>query len=183
MKTKDNTVYSVPKPMQAVFDQIVAISDGLCAAQLNAEYAQVCRKMAATLCRKRPSPLLRGKIEIWAAAIVHTIAGVNFAYDPSQTPHITLDQLCRASGTAKTTVGTKATLIRRLLKIDMLDIEWTLPSRMDRNPMVWMLSVNGFLVDIRTMPLDAQLIAYGKGLIPYIPALQSNPEPPDDRDP
>jgi len=102
MKNKDNTVYSVPKPMQAIFDQIVAISDGLCAGQLNAEYAQVCRKMAATLCRKRPSPLLRGKIEIWAAAIVHTIAGVNFAYDPSQTPHITLDQLCRASGTAKT---------------------------------------------------------------------------------
>ena len=47
---------------------------------------------------------------------------------------------------------------------------------------VWMLSVNGFLVDIRTMPLEAQLIAYEEGLIPYIPALQSNPEPSDDLD-
>jgi hypothetical protein len=84
----------------------------------------------ATLCRKRSSPLLRGKIEIWAAAIVHTVASVNFDCDSSQIPHITLDQLCSASGTSKTTVGAMATLIRRLLKIDVFDVEWTLPSRM-----------------------------------------------------
>jgi hypothetical protein len=179
MNHKTNSAYSVPKPMQAIYEQIGAITDGLCSALLNDEYSHMCHKMAATLCRKRPSPLLRGKIEIWAVAIVHTVAGVNFAYDPSQTPHITLDQLCGASGTSKTTVGAKATLIRRLLKIDVFDFAWTLPSRMDRNPMVWMLTVNGFLVDIRTMPLDAQIIAFDKGLIPYIPALQPDSESSD----
>jgi hypothetical protein len=171
MMNKSHTAHSVPKPMQAIYDQIIAITDGLCSALLNYEYTQMCRKMAATLCRKRPSPLLRGKIEIWAVAIVHTVASVNFAYDSSQIPHITLDQLCGESRTSKTTVGSKATLIRRLLKIDVFDLDWTLPTRMDSNPMLWMLTVNGFLVDIRSMPLEAQIVAFENGLIPYIPAL------------
>jgi len=33
-----------------------------------------------------------------------------------------------------------------------------------------MLQVNGLLMDIRDAPVEAQRIAYEKGLIPYIPA-------------
>ncbi|GAB4533984.1 MAG: hypothetical protein Kow0063_16660 [Anaerolineae bacterium] len=36
--------------------------------------------------------------------------------------------------------------------------------------MVWMLEVNGMIVDIRRMPREVQEIAYKKGSIPYIPA-------------
>jgi len=35
--------------------------------------------------------------------------------------------------------------------------------------MVWMLSVNGLIVDVRSMPREVQEIAFEKGLIPYIP--------------
>lgn len=35
--------------------------------------------------------------------------------------------------------------------------------------MVWMISVNGLIVDVRRMPREVQEIAYAKGLIPYIP--------------
>ena len=45
-----------------------------------------------------------------------------------------------------------------------------LPSRLDDNPMVWMLQVNGFMVDVRHAPREVQEIAFKKGLIPYIPA-------------
>ena len=48
--------------------------------------------------------------------------------------------------------------------------KWTLPSKMDENPMVWMLEVNGFLMDIRHAPRELQEAAFEKGLIPYIPA-------------
>ena len=41
---------------------------------------------------------------------------------------------------------------------------------MDDNPLVWMLEVNGFVMDIRTAPREAQVAAYENGLIPYIPA-------------
>ncbi len=60
--------------------------------------------------------------------------------------------------------------IRRMLKIRQFDHEWTLPSRMDKNPLIWMLTVNGFVMDIRQAPREAQVVAFEKGLIPYIPA-------------
>jgi len=47
--------------------------------------------------------------------------------------------------------------------------EWTLPRKIAQNPLVWMVTVNGMIVDIRHMPLEIQEIAYEKGLIPYVP--------------
>ena len=47
---------------------------------------------------------------------------------------------------------------------------WTLPSRLERNPMVWMVQINGLIVDIRGMPVELQQMAVEQGLIPYIPA-------------
>ncbi len=41
---------------------------------------------------------------------------------------------------------------------------------MDSNPLIWMLEVDGFIVDIRDAPRQVQEIAFNKGLIPYIPA-------------
>jgi hypothetical protein len=32
--------------------------------------------------------------------------------------------------------------------------------------------VDGLIVDARSMPLEIQIVAYEKGLIPYIPDLQ-----------
>jgi hypothetical protein len=40
---------------------------------------------------------------------------------------------------------------------------------MDSNPLVWMISVNGLLVDVRYMPREVQEIAFEKGFIPFIP--------------
>jgi hypothetical protein len=57
-----------------------------------------------------------------------------------------------------------------MLKIYQLDPNWTLPSRVDDNPMVWMLQVDGFMMDIRCASREMQEIAFNKGLIPYIPA-------------
>jgi hypothetical protein len=72
-------------------------------------------------------------------------------------------------GVSEATGSAKSMAIRNLLKIRRFDPEWTLPSRMDDNPLVWMLEVNGLIMDIRRCPREAQVVAYEKGLIPYIP--------------
>ena len=61
-----------------------------------------------------------------------------------------------------------------MLKVYPLDPSWTLPSRLDDNPLVWMLQVNGFMMDVRHAPREVQEIAFNKGLIPYIPADRQN---------
>jgi hypothetical protein len=53
-----------------------------------------------------------------------------------------------------------------------MEPEWTLPSRMDRNPMAWYIMVDGFVMDARSAPRHIQEIAFNKGLIPYVPADQ-----------
>ena len=56
-----------------------------------------------------------------------------------------------------------------------MDPEWCLPSRLEDNPLVWMLTVNGLIMDIRDAPREAQEVAFRKGLIPYIPADRKPP--------
>jgi len=53
------------------------------------------------------------------------------------------------------------------------DHRWCLPSKLDHLPFTWMITFNGFIVDVRTMPREVQEIAYEKGIIPYIPADRS----------
>ena len=140
---------SVPHAMRATYEAIVALIDPVCAEHLNAEYADLCHRLAAALARKRPSPLARGRPAIWACAIVHTIGMVNFLSDRSRRPHLGADELCRLFGVNPNSAGAKSLSIRKLFHIYPLDPRWTLPSRIDQNPYVWTLLVNGLPMDMR----------------------------------
>jgi hypothetical protein len=162
--------YSVPKTMQETYDAVIALTDGFCQTQLNEEYADMCRLMTAKLARKRPSPLARGRAKNWAAGIVHAVGTVNFAFDRSQTTHISVPDISDYFKVGKSSPTSKSKEIRDLFNIGLMDPEWTLPSRMDSNPMAWYVSVDGFIMDARHLPRHLQEVAYAKGLIPYIPA-------------
>ena len=78
-------------------------------------------------------------------------------------------ELCAGFGVSKSTGSAKAKVVRDALDMSQMDPQWYRPSRMDENPMAWMIMVNGFVVDVRSMPRDVQEAAYAKGLIPYLP--------------
>jgi hypothetical protein len=160
---------SIPNEIRATYDTIAALIDKVCLEHLNDEYAAMSRQLAAALARKRPSPLARGKPEAWACGIVYTIGAVNFLYDKSQKPHLRADELCKLFGVSASSASAKSTLIRKMFDMVQMDPRWALPSKMDNNPWVWMLSVNGLIMDIRDAPRGAQEEAFRKGLIPYIP--------------
>jgi hypothetical protein len=164
-----------PKPpskeqKDEVLATILGLIDRFCRDHLNEEYAVLCRKLAEKLARKRPSPLLHGKPETWASGIVRTIGWVNFLGDTSQTPHMKMTDIDEGFGVSESSGAAKSKAVRDLLRISHLDPNWTLPSRLENNPLVWMLSVNGLLMDIRQAPREAQEVAFRKGLIPYVPA-------------
>ena len=159
----------VPKGLEARFAEIVHITDAFATAHLNEEYRQLIRFAAAALCRKRPSPLATGKANVWACGITHAIGSVNFLFDRTQTPHMTAGDLYAAFGVSQGTGQGKSKLVRDALKIRQMDPAWTLPSRIADNPMVWLVMVDGMVVDIRGMPRPLQEAAFAKGLIPYVP--------------
>lgn len=159
----------VPAALQSKYDEIVELTDQCCLQHLTEEYREFCRRMTATLCRKRPSPLVKGKSNTWACGMVYTLGRVNFLFDKSQMPHMRADALCAHFGVSPKTGGTKSTDIMKLLKIGQMDPKWTLPSRIGDNPMAWLIQVNGMIVDARKVPRKIQEEAFRLGLIPYLP--------------
>jgi hypothetical protein len=51
-----------------------------------------------------------------------------------------------------------------------MDATWALASLIEQNPLVWMVQLNGILVDLRDMPREVQVMAFVQGLIPFVPA-------------
>ena len=129
----------VPTKMQEKFDAIVALTDAVCEEHLNEEYAQLARQATAALCRKRPSPLLSGRVSSWACGIIYALGFVNFLFDKSQDPHMTAAELCAAFGVAKGTGAAKSRTVRDALGMGQMDPNWYLPSGMDENIMAWMM--------------------------------------------
>ena len=161
---------AVPVAMRPVYEGIVALTSSFCLQHLSDEYATLCCRLAAALARKRPSPLGRGKPEIWACGIVYALGTVNFLFDKSQTPHMRADELCATFGVSQSSGANKAKQIRDLFGMFQFDPRWCLPSLTGENPLVWMLDVDGLIVDVRHMPREVQETAYLRGLIPCIPA-------------
>ena len=164
-----STSEHVPKPMQDTFNAIVALTDAFCREHLDDEYAQLAHQATAALCRKRPSPLAKGHLHAWACGIIYALGFVNFLFDRSQVPSMGAAELCAAFGVSKSTGAAKSKVVRAALDMRQMDPRWYRPSKMEENPVAWLMMVDGFAVDARQMPQDIQEVAYERGLIPYMP--------------
>lgn len=160
---------SVPSKMQPAYDEIVALTDAVCREHLDEEYAELARKIAAALARKRPSPLERRRRDVWAAAIVYSPGNVNFLFDKTQVPHMKADELAGLFGVSQRTVANKARQIKDILKMPQMDSKWWRSSKMETNPLAWWVMVNGLAVDSRTLPLEIQEELVRRKLIPFVP--------------
>ena len=160
----------------AVVREILELIDRFCREHLNAEYAMLCRELTGKLARKRPCPLLKGAPNAWASGIIRAIGGVNFLHDPTQTPHLKSTEIDQHLGVGTSTAAARLAEIRKYFKMFPLDPAWTLPSHLESNPMVWMIKVNGMLVDARALPREIQEQAFLQGVIPYLPDSPSSAE-------
>ena len=162
---------SVPHAVRPYADQVVAATDAVCLEHLDVEYAGLCRKVVGKLGRKRPCPLTRGDLGIWAAGVVYVVGQLNFVFDPAQTPHASADQLSGWLGVKKTTMANKARLIRDTLRLRDFDSEFMRRDLVEASPLVWLLEVDGLVVDIRRAPVQFQVRAFELGLIPFVPGV------------
>ncbi|MDP3902960.1 MAG: DUF6398 domain-containing protein, partial [Methylococcaceae bacterium] len=105
----------VPKTMAEKFSAITALTDLFSQKHLNDEYLQLIHHAIGVLARKRPSPLLKGKENVWAAAVVHAVGHVNFLDDPSQSPHCKSKTIYEYFGIAMSTGQSKSREIRDML--------------------------------------------------------------------
>ena len=159
----------VPLPLGPHVAAIVAHTDAFAAAHLDAEYAALGRRMTTELARLRPSPLARGEARTWAAAILHAVGWVNFLADPSQRPHLPTAELARRTGVGQSTLAAYLRTIRAALDLVRFDPAWTRPSQLADNPLVWMVEVDGIVLDVRDASRELQEAALRAGAIPFLP--------------
>jgi hypothetical protein len=158
---------------------ISAKAVGFCEEKLNDDYAELVKKLIGKLSRKRPSPLLRGKEEIWAASIVHAIGFVNFLYDRSSKPYVTFNELNDYFGTKQTTVTSKAAEIRTMFKMERIfGFEYMTERSKESNPLYDTVMVNGMLLPISLLPAEhQQMVRAIKAKGGKINLLAADPEP------
>jgi len=75
-----------------------------------------------------------------------------------------------AEGVAKSTIANKSARIRALLGLSWYEPDLTRRSMLERNPLAWLVSVNGIPVDARTLPAELQDEARRLALIPDLDA-------------
>jgi len=168
----------IPKEFHDVFTAIVKLTDDFCEEHLNEYYEQLANDMAVKICQKgSPINVKQGRPKSWASGIIHALGWVNFLQDPSIEPYMSSTELAKGFGVSQGTMTTKSKIIRDVLDIVPMDPDWCLPDMLDDNPLVWMVEVNGFVMDMRVAPREFQEAAYAKGLIPYIPDEEANCEP------
>jgi hypothetical protein len=141
-------------------ERISELATSFCSQKLDEEYFELVEKLVGKLSRKRPSPLLRGKEEIWAAGIVHALGQVNFLYDKSFQPYVTFDELNEYFDTKKSSVGNKAAEIRKMFKMDSFsNFDFMTNTVKENNPAFNMIMVDGYFVPISFLPEEYQQIA------------------------
>ena len=113
---------------------------------IDEEYAALCEKMVRKLGRKRTNPLERGRLEIWAAAVIHTVGSINFLYDRSFKPYIPLSEIYEYFGTSSSTVGQKSRQIKDMLKLrPYWDKDFSTKHMQEDNPFSDFGLINGFI--------------------------------------
>jgi hypothetical protein len=172
---------NIPKEYKQALTAIVELTEAFCEKNLNEDYRQLCEDMAARL-YAGGLPINKGRPASWASGIVHAFGWVNFLGDPSRKPYMTTNELAAGFGVSVGTMMAKSRIIRDELELIQLDPDWCLPSLLKDNPLVWMLEVNGFIMDIRMAPRELQEEAYRLGLIPFIPADEQESGPEVDKE-
>lgn len=135
---------------------LLELTGNFCAQKLDDDYFQLCEKLIKKMGRKREVPFKRGKIEIWAAAVVYTIGSINFLFDKSFEPYITAQQISDYFGTKNSTVSNKARQIREMLNLTMFDNEFATEHMNETNPFNNLVVVNGLVVPLSSIPENLQ---------------------------
>jgi len=137
-------------------DKLIELTRTFCSQKLDDDYFKICEKLIRKLGRKRDVPFQRGNLEIWAAAVVYSIGSINFLFDKSFQPYMTAEQISEFFGTKNSTVSNKAREIKDMFNMSPFSSEFSTQRMAENNPFNNLVMVDGFIVPIDSLPLDAQ---------------------------
>lgn len=136
--------------------ELINLTSEFCEKHINDEYTQLCEKLIRKMGRKRSVPFERGQLNIWAASVIHSLAIINFLFDPDTEPHVTIHDIHNYFKTNRTTVAGKSKKIRDMFEMWHFSPEFSTQKMSENNPLNGMVMVNGYIVPIDTLPEESQ---------------------------
>lgn len=136
--------------------ELLELTGAFCAQKLNDEYFELCERLIKKMGRKRDVPFKRGKLEIWAAAVIHTIGSINFLGDRSFEPYIPSREIHNYFGTKSTTVSNKARMIKDMFDLWYYNPEFSTDHMQRNNPLNDLVMVDDLIVPIGSLPEHMQ---------------------------
>ena len=133
-------------------EKLIELTQIFCDQKLDSDYKHLCEKLIRKLGRKRDVPFQRGKIEIWAAAVIYALGSINFLFDKSFKPYMTADQISEYFDTKNSTVSNKAREIKDMLNLWHFSPEFSTKKMIEDNPFNNLVMVDGFIVPLDTLP-------------------------------
>jgi hypothetical protein len=79
---------------------------------------------------------------------------------------MTTKQLAEVTGVGQSTLAAKFKVIRDALRLSPMDPEYSRKEMLRENPMAWMVTVNGLIMDTRSLPQEVQAELRARGVIP-----------------
>jgi hypothetical protein len=136
--------------------ELLALLEPFCKEKLDADYYRLCEKLINKMSRKRDVPFVNGKLNIWAAAIIHALGSINFLFDKSFEPYITVGEINDYFETKQTTVASKSKQIRDMFNMGYFDNEFSTQHSTESNPFNNLVMVDGLIVPLSTLPDELQ---------------------------
>ncbi|MFO7897160.1 MAG: DUF6398 domain-containing protein [Candidatus Cloacimonadales bacterium] len=137
-------------------EKLLEMTGEFCVQKLDDDYSHLCEKLVKKLGKKIDVPFQRGRLEIWAAAVVYAIGSINFLFDKSFEPYMTAEQISEYFGTKKTTVSNKAKQIKDMFNLWYLSPEFSTQKMIANNPFNNMVVVDGLTIPLESLPADLQ---------------------------
>lgn len=127
-------------------ERLLELTKAFCDQYLDDEYWVVIEKLINKMARKRAVPFLSGRLEIWAAAVIHALGTVNFLFDRSNRPYASVGDICAYFGTSQSTTTQKSKRIRDMFRMSYFDPEFSTASTAADNPLRDMILIDGLMV-------------------------------------
>jgi len=118
-----------------------------CREMLDEEYADLTVRLLVKFASRCPKKLATGGAESWACGLLRVVGYVNFLDDPELKCHLPFSEIDHAFAVTPTIGKSRMREIRKGLDIERFDPEFSTREALTANPIVWMMEVNGLLVD------------------------------------
>ena len=138
-------------------NQLIDLVSSFCDSELNEEYKQVCIKLIEMMAKKRRVLFKRGKIEIWASAVIYAIIQINVVYNENLDVYTTPEVICDYFDTSVSIVSDKVSMIQDLFKIKQIKKEFLINNIEVNEDNVSNFKCDSFFEDIYTLFEDGNV--------------------------